>query len=139
MTSLSAQQVESGGTSFSDLSTAKYIVLETYRKTGKPVRTPVWFIEHDGTLYVRTGAKSGKVKRLRRNPSLKLARSNGRGEPKSPWIDATATFAQDQEKQVALDRLKQKYGLQWKMVNLFHRIQGRTDDALLLIRPKTVT
>ena len=134
MTSLSAQQIESGGTRFSDLSTAKYIVLETYRKTGKPVRTPVWFIEHDGTLYVRTGARSGKVKRLRRNPSLKLARSNGRGEPKGPWIDATATSAQDQEKQVALDRLKQKYGLQWKMVNLFHRIQGKTDETVLSIR-----
>jgi len=139
VTYLSAQQVESGGTRFSDLSTAKYIVLETYRKNGNPVRTPVWFVEDNGSVYVRTGAKSGKVKRLRRNPNLKLARSNGRGDPKGPWIDATATVAQDQEKQVALDRLKQKYGLQWKMVNLFHRIQGKTDDTLLSIRPKTST
>jgi PPOX class probable F420-dependent enzyme len=138
VTPLSAQQVESGGTRFTDLSTAKYIVLETYRKNGNPVRTPVWFVEDNGSVYVRTGAKSGKVKRLRRNPNLKLARSSGRGEPKGPWIDATATFAQDQEKQVALDRLKQKYGLQWKMVNLFHRIQGKTDDTLLSIRPKTM-
>ena len=138
MTPLSAQQVESGGTSFSDLSAAKYIVLETYRRNGNPVRTPVWFVEDNGSVYVRTGVKSGKVKRLRRNPSLKLARSNGRGEPKGPWIDATATFAQDQEKQVALDRLKQKYGLQWKMVNLFHRIQGKTDETILSIRPQTM-
>ncbi|TMI58717.1 PPOX class F420-dependent oxidoreductase [Candidatus Bathyarchaeota archaeon] len=138
VTSLSAQQVESGGTRFSDLSTAKYIVLETYRKNGNPVRTPVWFVEDNGSVYVRTGAKSGKVKRLRRNPSLKLAPSNGRGNPKGQWIDATASFASDQERQVALDRMKQKYGLQWKMVNLFHRIQGKTDDTLLSIRPKTM-
>ena len=139
VTSLSAQQVESGGTRFSDLSTAKYIVLETYRKNGNPVRTPVWFVEDNGSVYVRTGAKSGKVKRLRRNPSLKLAPSNGRGNPKGQWIDATASFASDQERQDALDGLKQKYGLLWKMVNLFHRIQGRTDDTLLSIRPETMT
>ena len=134
---MSAQQAASGKTHSSDLSDGKYIVLETYRKNGNPVRTPVWFVEDNGTLYVRTGTKSGKVKRLRRNPTVKLAPSKGRGDPKGPWIDAKATFANDQERKVALDRLKQKYGLQWKMVNLLHRIQGRTDDTVLLIRPQT--
>src|SRR2546425_10258867 len=126
VTPLSAQQVESSGTRFLDLSTAKYIVLETYRKNGNPVRTPVWFVEDNGSVYVRTGAKSGKVRRLRRNPSLNLARSNGRGDPKGKWIDATASFVSDQERQFALDGLKQKYGLQWKMENFIHRIQGTT-------------
>jgi len=133
---LSVQQAASGETHASDLSNEKYIVLETYRKNGNPVRTPVWFVEDNGTLYVRTGTKSGKVKRLRRNASVKLAPSNGRGDPKGPWLDAKATFANEQEMQVALDRLKQKYGLQWKMVNLLHRIQGRTDDSVLSIQPE---
>ena len=134
---MTVQQAASDEPPASDLSNEKYIVLETYRKNGNPVRTPVWFVEDNGTLYVRTGTKSGKVKRLRRNPSVKLAPSKGRGEPKGPWIDGKATFANDQESQVALDRLKQKYGLQWKMVNLLHRIQGRTDDTVLSIRPET--
>jgi len=134
---LGVQQSASGAGRASDLSDEKYIVLETYRKNGNPVRTPVWFVQDDGTLYVRTGTKSGKVKRLRRNPALKLAPSNGRGDPKGAWIDAKATFANDQERKVSLDRLKQKYGLQWRMVNLFHRILGRTDETVLLVRPQT--
>jgi uncharacterized protein len=49
----------------SHLSTHKYIVLETLRKNGKAVRTPVWFIQSEGSIYIRTDEKSGKVKRLR--------------------------------------------------------------------------
>lgn len=134
---MTIQQAASNEPRASDLSSEKFIVLETYRKNGNPVRTPVWFVEDNRTVYVRTGAKSGKVKRLRRNPSVKLAPSNGRGNPKSEWIDATAAFANDQERQAAYDRLKQKYGLQWRMVNLLHRIQGKPDETILSIRPKT--
>jgi uncharacterized protein len=134
---LTVQHVASDAPHASDFSNEKYIVLETYRRNGNPVRTPVWFVEDNRTIYVRTGAKSGKVKRLRRNPSLKLATSNGRGNPKGQWIDATAAFANDQERLAAYDRLKQKYGLQWKMVNLLHRIQGKTDEPVLSIRLQT--
>ena len=54
----------------------KFIALSTYRKSGQPVVTPVWFTQRDGKLYVWTGASSGKVKRLRNNPHVSLATSD---------------------------------------------------------------
>src|SRR5215831_12993537 len=44
----------------------RYMCLETYRRNGSPVRTPVWFVEHNGQLMFYTMAASGKAKRLRR-------------------------------------------------------------------------
>jgi hypothetical protein len=34
------------------------------------VKTPVWFVLHDGALYVYTEADSWKVKRVRNNPRV---------------------------------------------------------------------
>ncbi len=42
-----------------------YLNLETFRKNGSGVKTPVWFVEDCGVLYLRTDAASGKVKRIR--------------------------------------------------------------------------
>ncbi len=42
----------------------KYISLETYRKDGRPVNTPVWFIELKDKINVRTYTNFGKIKSL---------------------------------------------------------------------------
>jgi uncharacterized protein len=51
----------------------KYISLATFRKTGTPVYTPVWFGEKDDKLYVMTRSDSGKYKRLENNPGVRVA------------------------------------------------------------------
>src|SRR5689334_18846042 len=56
------------------------ISLETYRRNGEPVRTPVWFLKENGILYVHTGDNTGKVKRIRRNPKVRVAPSHFRGK-----------------------------------------------------------
>jgi hypothetical protein len=38
-----------------------YLNLETFKRSGQGVKTPVWFIQEGCTLYIRTGAESGKV------------------------------------------------------------------------------
>jgi PPOX class probable F420-dependent enzyme len=40
-------------------------VLTTLRRDGWPVSLPVWFVVVDGTVYVRTPARSRKVQRVR--------------------------------------------------------------------------
>ena len=47
----------------------RYLNLESFKRDGTPVQTPVWFAEEHGVLYVYTLANAGKVKRIRRNPS----------------------------------------------------------------------
>ena len=46
----------------------KYLNLESYRKTGAAVATPVWFADDGNELYIYSLADAGKVKRIRNNP-----------------------------------------------------------------------
>jgi uncharacterized protein len=50
---------------FAALRGQSFMRLTTYRKSGEPVATPVWFAEEGEKLYVTTDRISGKVKRLR--------------------------------------------------------------------------
>jgi len=43
-----------------ELQNQKYISLTTYRKTGAAVRTPVWFAEENGKLYIFTNPPRAK-------------------------------------------------------------------------------
>jgi PPOX class probable F420-dependent enzyme len=70
----------------------KYLNLESFKRVGTPVRTPVWFAEEHGILYVYTLANAGKVKRIRRNPRIRVAPCTMRGTVIGPWVEAEATI-----------------------------------------------
>lgn len=101
----------------------KYINLETYRKNGQGVRTPVWFVEKDkddgSVLYVRTSDDTGKYKRVRKNPSVQIAPCDMRGTVKGKWIKGEARIAGEEEKLKAFKMLEKKYGLLYKMTRMF--------------------
>ena len=71
-----------------DLKNAKYIALETFRKNGEGVITPVWAAGANGKLYVWTGANSWKVKRIKNDKLVRLCESDARGNPKSDWVQS---------------------------------------------------
>jgi len=58
----------------------RYISLATFRKSGVAVHTPIWFAEDDNKLYAMTNSKSGKCKRIRNNPQVKIAPCTIRGK-----------------------------------------------------------
>ncbi len=90
----------------------KYLNLETYRRNGNGVRTPVWFVEHEDKLYVRTGAKSGKAKRLRNFSQVRVAPCKVQGEVIGTWVKGNA-HPVDAKTADWVNRLfSQKYGLQ---------------------------
>ena len=74
----------------SEIHGQRYISLATFRKTGVAVLTPVWFAEEDGKLYVMCSGKSGKAKRIRNNPRVKIASCTIRGKITGPEFPATA-------------------------------------------------
>ena len=96
----------------------KYLSIETYRKTGEPVRTPVWFVVHDGVLYARTSDETGKYKRIRNNPSVHVAPCDMRGKVKGEWQKAEAKVVAGEEEQQAYQMLKRKYGIIYRMVDI---------------------
>jgi PPOX class probable F420-dependent enzyme len=109
---------------FDSLRRASYIDLVTYRKTGAPVHTPVWFAEHDGRLYVMTRSDSGKIKRIRNNPRVEVAPSTIRGRRTGPGIGATARIAADSD--FARRLIRKKYLLArlpiWSKQNIYLEI-----------------
>lgn len=96
----------------------KYLNLETYRKNGQAVRTPVWFVIDNGTIYVTTPSTTGKVKRLNHSKNVRIVPSNIKGKPTGDWVDATAYFANESESSQAIRLRKKKYGLMAKLIGL---------------------
>jgi len=85
--------------------------LETFRKNGAGVKTPVWFTQNDGTLYIRTIAGSGKVKRIKNNCGVKIVPCKGNGTPTGEWVAVHAVEATDPETaELACCLLEKKYG-----------------------------
>ena len=66
--------------------TQKYLNLESFKRDGTPVQTPVWFAEEQDILYVYTLANAGKVKRIRRNSRIRIAPCTMRGTVIGPWL-----------------------------------------------------
>ncbi len=50
-----------------------YVNLETFRKNGLGLKTPVWFVEDFGVLLMRTNTASSIVKRIRNHPQVHIA------------------------------------------------------------------
>lgn len=97
----------------------QYINLETFRKTGAAVRTPVWFVQDGMTIYVRTEAESGKVKRIRRSGKINLAPCKANGDVTGTWQPAEAHEIADTDIIRKVNQmLGKKYGLLKKLFDL---------------------
>lgn len=101
----------------------RYISLETFKKSGQGVPTPVWFVEKNEMLYVSAPSHTGKVKRLRNNKRVRIAPCDGGGKLKGAWQDAQAEFAMGADAEHADMLLNKKYGWQKKMLDLFGKFK----------------
>jgi PPOX class probable F420-dependent enzyme len=109
--------------------TGKYISLETFRKNGQGVKTPVWFVAHNDALYVYTDADSWKVKRIRNSPRVRVALCNIRGDVKGPWVEASASIVEGDERRAADRLLDRKYLLK----RIFNLLPKRHERAMIKI------
>jgi len=113
----------------------KYLAIESYRKDGTAVRTPVWFAQEGETLYVWTQAGSGKAQRIRREGRIRIAPCTASGAPLGEWIEARAQADASPEALAHVQALmRRKYGLAFLFFRLLGR--GRAYTALAL-RPQT--
>jgi uncharacterized protein len=109
----------------------KYLNLETFRKNGDSMKTPVWFVQEGETIYVQTVANSGKVKRIRNNGHVNLTPCKMDGTPIGMWVPAHAREISDEEISKKVNRLlDKKYGLVKKLFAMGAARQGRQDTIL---------
>jgi len=120
----------------------KYLNLETFKKNGEGVKTPIWFAadpsasldSSEAKLYVYTIGVSGKVKRIRNNNRVRIAPCNARGSLLGPWVDARAEIVTGTEADLGMQLLNKKY-VPWKqLLGFFARFRPR-ERTVFLIRP----
>jgi uncharacterized protein len=128
--------------SFAPFAGQKYLNLETFKKNGTGVKTPVWFAadpstsleSKDAKLYVYTIGVSGKVKRIRNKPRVKIAPCDMRGKVLGEWVEARAEIVSGEEDARGTELLKKKY-FPWKqLLDFFAKFRAR-NHTVFVLRP----
>jgi PPOX class probable F420-dependent enzyme len=115
------------------LGRCRYVSLATFRRDGRAVETPVWIACHAGRLYAFTEARAGKVKRLRRDPRVRVTPCTARGALRGAACAGRARIVDDPATEaLAYRALGDKYGWQMRLVNLGSRLAGRIDARAVL-------
>ena len=104
---------------------AKYLNLETFKKSGKSVATPVWFVIENDIFFVLTRAGTGKVKRLRNNSNVRISPCNFRGQLKGKWVIGIASLKDPDEYSQIINSRNKKYGIQSKLASLLTFRKGK--------------
>jgi PPOX class probable F420-dependent enzyme len=103
-----------------------YARLTTFRKSGEPVSTPVWFALGPGhkRVYVFTDVESGKVRRIRNDPRVGLAPSGFRGRPRGAEVRAKARILDRAKHEIADRALREKYGWRYRLAQAVISLLG---------------
>ena len=126
----------------------KYLRLTTFRRDGTPVATPVWFVQEGDRLLVKTGGGSGKVKRVRNNPSVTIAESSATGRAKRPSVPARAEVLPAVDIAHVDELMARKYRMDRILIlpiySLVQRLRGKgptgdEEEVVLAITPDAET
>ena len=120
----------------------KYLNVETFKKSGAGVKTPVWFAadpsvrldSSDAKLFVYSIGVSGKVKRIRNNPRVRIAPCNAGGKLLGDWVEARAEIVTGAEAEHGMKLLNKKY-VPWKQMLDFFASFRRRERTVFVIRP----
>jgi PPOX class probable F420-dependent enzyme len=98
------------------LGEAPYLLVTTYRKDGRAVPTPVWVVRDGEHLAIWTARDAGKVKRIRRDGTVRVGPCDMRGRPTGPDVPAHATVLDAEGTARVRALLGRKYGLMGRLV-----------------------
>ena len=118
----------------------KYVLLTTFRKNGDGVATPVWIVSlPGGTAGFTTEVDSGKVKRIRNNPSVTLQPCNLRGKvtADSAVVNATADVLLGADARPVTKAVRRKYRVAILLLDvgtLFRKLLRRPEAQECAIR-----
>jgi uncharacterized protein len=115
----------------------RYINLESYKKDGSPKLTPVQSIEDKGLIYLRTDPRTWKVKRIRRNPNVRIVPSDRSGKPAGTWIKGDARILRGEESDRVMKLFREEYGSIGNMlVDFVGHLRGERLTTIISIKPQ---
>ena len=120
----------------------RYLSITSYKRDGRGVATPVWFVLRDGRVLVQTDAASGKVKRIRRNAQVRVAVCTAGGRLRGEQVPAMAQILRGSEVGAVERLIADKYRFDMIIFRPLRFIQARlhlgrprTEPAILGITP----
>lgn len=119
----------SDGSSAQVLKSAKYVSLITFRKSGEPVRSPVWFArfgENRNSYGVITETNAGKVKRIRANSKIEIQVCDIKGgvEPDAQKFSGVAHLVNGAEAVAVRKAISKRYGLTYKLFSIYYSVSS---------------
>lgn len=112
----------------------QFCLLTTFKKNGEGVSSPMWFCLDGEKVYMTTRGQSWKVKRLKRNPRVKIGWSNGSGSTHGKLFSAMATVVEDPEEiEMAQLKLNKKYGLKKRLIDFGLKFAKDKTEAILRV------
>jgi PPOX class probable F420-dependent enzyme len=87
------------------LRTSKLCYLTTFNAEGKPGTVEIWFVWHNGRIYIDTGPGTLKVQKIRKDPRVRVRV----GTRKGPVVEGTARIAEMATVRTAAPVLNAKY------------------------------
>jgi len=116
-----------------DCANARYISLETFKRDGNGVKTPVWCAPLDDDIVVFTEASAFKVKRLSRDSKIRVAPCDVRGKVRGAWCSGTGLLVEAESEALrAYAALHKKYGWQMRVTDFFSTLSGRIKGRAVL-------
>jgi uncharacterized protein len=121
----------------------KYLSLESFKKNGEGIKTPVWFAADpardlagsDARLYIYTIGNTGKVKRIRNNPRVNIAPCTMKGDPLGEYVHATAQIITGEDAASGMRLLNKKY-FPWKQLLGFFALFSRRERIVMALLPQ---
>ena len=109
----------------------EYAVLVTFRRDGTAVPTPVWFALLDDRRFVTaTEERTAKVRRIRRNPRVRVFPSDPRGKPLGAGVEGTVRILEAAEERAAAEAaLDRHYG---RKRRIYERVMTDPSDTVYL-------
>lgn len=115
---------------FSCFRKEEFLSLETYRKNGETIKSPMWFAQDNDALYLWTMADTSKVKRIRNNPNVNVAPCKRMGEVTGEWMTAHATIDDSPIMVAQVEALLlKKIGLFFRLFRLIDAIRDRQKNS----------
>lgn len=109
---------------FQEVSEAKYVLLTTFTKDGRPKPTPIWIAPEGDRALVITEKNSWKVKRIRNTPRVTLAVCDMKGNVKGEPVEAVATVLDDAQTELVYQAIGKRYGVIGHVFNFFSKLRG---------------
>ena len=109
---------------FSEVTKAKYVLLTTFTKDGRPKPTPIWIAPDGDRALVITEKNAWKVKRIRNTPRVTLAVCDMRGNVKGEAIEAVASVMDDSQTESVYQAINRRYGIVGRIFNFFSQLRG---------------